>query len=63
MGEATYMVFVSGMNAPQKEHSTQGEARAEAERLASMNPNRSVYVFEVVDVLEPVKSHRWRSAT
>lgn len=56
----SYMIFVAGASAPQKEHATEAEARAEAERLSAKNPDRYVYLLELVDVLEPVKHHRWR---
>lgn len=56
----SFMVFVDGKTAPRKEHETEAEARAEAERLSASNPDRYVYLLELVDVLEPVKHHRWR---
>lgn len=55
-----YMVFVAGNRAPVVEHDTEGQARDEAMRLAMGGAGQTVYVLQVVDVLEPLTGHRWR---
>lgn len=57
-----FMVSVEGGFAPKKIHPTIEEAKTEALRLATSNPKARIYVLEVCDILEPVRtpSHAWR---
>jgi hypothetical protein len=46
-----WMVHVFGKPSPTKRHPTRGSAHAEAERLASLNPDVTVVVLESTDLV------------
>ncbi len=52
------MVYVDGNRSPECKHEDKGEAMAEAERLAKLNPKCDVHLLECINtcyVSHPVK--------
>lgn len=58
-----YMVSVCGSQAPSKIHTNWQDAKAEAERLASLSQNRDrvIHVVEIKATLAPTFSHAWET--
>ena len=53
-----WMVYVDGNRSPECKHEDKGEAMAEAERLAKLNPKCDVHLLECINtcyVSHPVK--------
>ena len=42
-----FMIFVEGMDAPKKVHTAQNSAWHEMQRLAELNPEKEIIIFQV----------------